>query len=295
MTIKKIPKQVGFVKSFDQLPIYYELRGTGEPVVFVYGIACLINHWNHQLNWFSKNFKTLAFDMRGHHRTNRPSTYDQISIQAISYDILALLNELKIEKAHFVGHSFGAQVIIECCKTFPERIATVTMINGFARSPLRSLFGVDALEHLFYFFKTQFYQNPELWKRLWKMGIKNPLSIPLTALAGGFNLNLTEFKDIEIYTNGVSNIDLGVFLRLFEDLMTYPGTDYLPLIKCPTLIISGENDKVTPQSFQLEMLRNIENSEFLLVPYGSHCTQLDFPEFTNLKIENFFSHHPIKE
>jgi hypothetical protein len=54
-----ITKTSGYFESFDGTRIYYETRGQGKPLVFVYGIACLINHWHNQLNYFSHNYQTI--------------------------------------------------------------------------------------------------------------------------------------------------------------------------------------------------------------------------------------------
>jgi pimeloyl-ACP methyl ester carboxylesterase len=86
-------------------------------------------------------------------------------------------------------------------------------------------------------------------------------------------------------------MDLHIFLSLFEELMHFNGDLILSKIHIPTLIISGERDNITPQSFQKEFKEAIDHSEFVLVPYGSHCTQLDFPDFVNLKMEQFFTKH----
>lgn len=73
--------------------------------------------------------------------------------------------------------------------------------------------------------------------------------------------------------------------------MDFNGEPILPQITVPALIISGEKDAVTPLRFQYHFKETIPNSTFFLVPYGSHCTQLDFPDYVNLKIEKFLIGH----
>ena len=53
--MRKISVETGYFESFDGTKIYYETRGKGKPLVFVYGIGCLFNHWAHQVKYFSKN------------------------------------------------------------------------------------------------------------------------------------------------------------------------------------------------------------------------------------------------
>ncbi len=75
---------------------------------------------------------------------------------------------------------------------------------------------------------------------MWKLAVDNPMSVYLTALAGGFNLRVTHFKDIEVYMRGVARLNLQVFITLFEELMEYNGEPVLDKIEIPVLIISGE-------------------------------------------------------
>jgi pimeloyl-ACP methyl ester carboxylesterase len=117
--------------------------------------------------------------------------------------------------------------------------------------------------------------------------VDNPVAMLSAGLLGGFNLRLTQYKDIEIYAQGVANISLGVFIPYFEDMMKFRGELIAPTIRVPTFIISGDRDNVTPEKFQKDLHESIKNSIFLRIPYGSHCCQLDFPEFINLKIDDF--------
>jgi pimeloyl-ACP methyl ester carboxylesterase len=100
---------------------------------------------------------------------------------------------------------------------------------------------------------------------------------------------LTQFKDIEIYARGLSQTSLGVFIPYFEDMMNFAGEKVAAKIQKPALIISGDKDMVTPLKFQEELHNLIRGSQFVRVPYGSHCTQLDFPDYINLRIEKFLS------
>jgi pimeloyl-ACP methyl ester carboxylesterase len=74
-------------------------------------------------------------------------------------------------------------------------------------------------------------------------------------------------------------------------MMAFDGTAVANSIRCPVLIMSGERDFVTPQNYQRELHHNIAGSEFVSIPYGSHCCQLDFPDFVNLKIQKFIDSH----
>lgn len=285
--MKLVEKQTGSFQSFDGTPIYFESRGKGEPLVLVYGIACLMNHWHHQVDAFSEHYRVITFDLRGHHKSLPLGNPQNLKIADVAKDLIGLMDHLGLPKAHFAGHSFGVPILLEFYKLAPERVSSFIFINGFSKNPLKGMFGLDVVEPFFFFMKEQYAKAPDLWTTLWRKVVDNPLAMILAGAAGGFNLKLTQFKDIEVYTRGVARMDLRIFMEMMEELMRFDGEEILPLIQVPTLIISGEKDNVTPMKFQIEFQQKIANSEYVLVPYGSHCTQLDFPEYVNTRIATF--------
>ncbi len=290
-----ISKNTGTFRSYDGTRIYYEVRGQGRPVVMAYGIGCLINHWNQQIRHFSQNFHTIVFDYRAHHKSEIPVSREQLTIDSLAQDLRALLDHLEIKNASLWGHSFGVQVAIRTYDMFAERINSLVLINGFATNPLQGMFGSDLVTTFFNLVKDGYEVLPETSSFLFRSAVNNPLAIQLSALAGGFNIKLTHLKDIEIYAKGVASMDLNSFLTLFQNMMSYDGRPVLERITAPTLIIAGLNDSVTPLHYQEEMHRKIRGSEMMLVPFGSHCTQLDMPEMVNLKIEQFLSKNKLSE
>lgn len=292
--LRQVPKRTGTFKSFDGTPIYYEVRGEGPPIVLCYGIACVINHWTHQIRSFSHNYQTIVFDYRGHHHTPEPEDRDNLTIDAIARDLKGLLDHLGIEKASFWGHSWGVMILLRFFDLYPKSCANFVFINGFAVNPIRDLFGVEALEAAFNVFRRGYQTFPTTLSSIWRKAVSNPFSILLSSVVGGFNLNLTALKDIEVYARGVASMDLDVFVHLFDQMIKYDATPVLDRIDIPTLIIAGSKDGVTPRSYQELMHKKIRGSQFLSVPYGSHCTQLDLPDFVNLRIEKFLLEHQYR-
>lgn len=294
MTTTEVEKKTGTFKSFDGTPIYYEVRGKGKPILMAYGIGCPMNHWTHQVRYFSQQYQTILFDYRGHHKTPEPEDRENLSLDAIARDVKLLFNHLEIEKASMWGHSYGAQVLFRVHEMNPEIFANLVLINGFATNPIKNMFGTNIVEKIFPYLQLGQQAYPAALSRLWKMGVTNPLAIPLSALAGGFNLSLASMRDIEVYAKGVASMDLGVFMHLFDQMMKYDAQHVLEQVKVPTLIISGSKDGVTPGSYQDMMHQKIVGSEIQRVPYGSHCTQLDMPEFVNLRIDKFLIQNKYK-
>lgn len=277
----------GNFESFDGTSIFYEIRGRGEPLVLIYGIACPINHWHHQIEYFSQRYQVITFDLRGHYKSNPVVDLRNLNIESLGKDIIGLMAHLGVDSAHFAGHSFGVPLLLHLFSVKPDLIKSMVFINGFAKNPIEGMFGLDVIAPFFYFIKNQYENQPDMWNTLWKLAVDNPITMYLTALAGGFNLKVTHFKDIEVYARGVARMNLEVFLTLFEELMRFDGESILSRIKVPVLVIAGEKDLVTPLRFQTHLHEKIKNSKLVIVPYGSHCTQLDFPDYSNLKIEKF--------
>jgi pimeloyl-ACP methyl ester carboxylesterase len=286
-----IDKQIGTFESFDGTPIYYEVRGHGKPLIFAYGIACSAHHWRHQLKYFSENYQTIFLDFRGHHGTPIPKDRSHLSIDAMAKDYKWLMDHLGLKSATFLGHSFGVPILIRAYDMYPEMFDNLVIINGFATNPLSANLGGEMGSSLFKLFKDGYQQLPQTLSYVWKFLATNPISLQLSAMAGGFNLSLTPWKDVEIYAKGVAAIDLDVFLTLFEQMLNYNGLNVVENISVPTLIMGGSKDTVTPLVFQETLHKKIKGSELTVVPYGSHCTQLDLPDFVNLKIEKFLKDH----
>lgn len=283
-----IEKKTGYFKSFDGTKIYYETHGSGPPLILNYGIGCLMNHWHPQVKHFSKKFTVITYDYRAHHLSEVPEDLNRLDLDSMAQDIKALCHELQIEKAHFCGHSFGVQLLVRTYDMYPELFEDMVFINGFIQNPLAGMFGSDMTLSFFHLFKSGFGLLPETLTEVWKMAIQNPLAVHLSALAGGFNIKLTALKDIEIYAKGVSSLDLNAFIQIFESMINYDGHSVLERIQVPTLVIAGASDSVTPVKHQESLHHQIKGSSFLLVPYGSHCSQLDMPDLVNLKMDQFY-------
>lgn len=284
-----VTKETGTFRSFDGTRIYYEVRGQGEPLILNYGIGCLMNHWRHQVRHFSQNHQVITYDYRAHHRSAIPESRERLNMDAMVEDLKCLMDHLQIPSAGLWGHSFGVELLLRMFSLYPHMCKHLIFINGFAKNPLAGMFGSDVTSSFFQLFKSGYQFLPETLSYVWRLAVQNPLAVHASALAGGFNLKLTSLKDIEIYARGIAAMDLSAFITMFQSMIDYDGTDILETINVPTLIIGGKQDSVTPQKHQQEMHRKIPKSEFMMVPYGSHCTQLDMPDLVNLRIEKFLS------
>jgi pimeloyl-ACP methyl ester carboxylesterase len=111
------------------LKMYYEIHGSGEPVVLLHGaFMAITGDWNEFVNELAKTRKVIAVEMQGHGRTadiNRDITYENLSD-----DVAALLDYLKIERADIVGYSLGAGTAMQCAIRHPEKVRKVVSISA---------------------------------------------------------------------------------------------------------------------------------------------------------------------
>src|SRR5262249_55160177 len=111
------------------LKMYYEIHGSGEPVVLLHGAFMAISgDWNDWIKELSKTRKVIAVEMQGHGRTadiSRDLTYENLAD-----DVAALLDHLHIPSADVVGYSLGGGVAIECAIRHPEKVRKVVSISA---------------------------------------------------------------------------------------------------------------------------------------------------------------------
>ena len=114
------------------LKMYYEIHGSGEPVVLLHGAFMSISgDWNDWVRELSKTRKVIAVEMQGHGRTadiKRDLTYENLAD-----DVAGLLDYLKIPSADIVGYSLGGGVAMQCAIRHPEKVRKVVSISAVFR------------------------------------------------------------------------------------------------------------------------------------------------------------------
>ena len=113
------------ITSHDGTRLYYEEAGTGTPVVFVHEFAADYRTWEPQMQRFSRSHRCVTYSQRGYPPSdipNDPDKYDQMKFRD---DVIAVMDHLKIDKAHVVGHSMGASTALHVGIAYPDRCISV--------------------------------------------------------------------------------------------------------------------------------------------------------------------------
>jgi pimeloyl-ACP methyl ester carboxylesterase len=111
------------------LKMYYEVQGTGEPVVLLHGaFMAITDDWRVWINELAKTRKVIAVEMQGHGRTgdiDRDITYENLSD-----DVAGLLDYLKVPSADVIGYSLGGGVAMQCSIRHPEKVRKVVSLSA---------------------------------------------------------------------------------------------------------------------------------------------------------------------
>lgn len=107
--------------------LYYEIAGSGEPIVLIHGWSFDTRCWDDQVSEFSQNYRVVRYDLRGFGKSSLPENGKSYSH---TDDLVALLDYLGIKQAHVLGHSFGGPIAIDFALKYPERTITLILPDG---------------------------------------------------------------------------------------------------------------------------------------------------------------------
>src|SRR5471032_1185388 len=124
------------ITSRDGTRLYYEEVGEGTPVVFVHEYAADYRTWEPQLRRFSRQYRCVTYSQRGYPPSDIPNDPDKYSQDLFRDDVIALMDALKIGKAHVVGHSMGAYTALHVGIHYPKRCISVVAAGcGWGSTP----------------------------------------------------------------------------------------------------------------------------------------------------------------
>jgi pimeloyl-ACP methyl ester carboxylesterase len=130
------------------LKMYYEVHGSGDPVVLLHGAFMTItNNWTTEwIGELSKTRKVIAIEMQGHGRT--ADIKREFSSEHLADDVAALLDYLKIPSADLIGYSMGGAVAMQCAIRHPDKVRKVVVISSRFRHDGFVKEGLDAIANL---------------------------------------------------------------------------------------------------------------------------------------------------
>ena len=116
----------------DGLSLYYEVHGDGSPVVMLHGAAVTFAGNFGYCGWIepmaAKGLQAVGIDFRGHGRSDMPPDPAASGIDVIAGDVVALLDQLQIERAAIIGYSIGSTIALHALHTYPSRFTAGALV-----------------------------------------------------------------------------------------------------------------------------------------------------------------------
>ena len=133
-------KGSGRYADVNGIKLYYEIRGSGRPLILLHGGLGAIEMFGPNLSALAKSRQVIAVDLQGHGRTadiNRP-----LSVELMADDIAALIKHLGIERSDIMGYSLGSGVALQTAIRHPDVVSKLVVVSTPFR---RNAFYADIL------------------------------------------------------------------------------------------------------------------------------------------------------
>ena len=250
--IKEIPNRPkGERAKVNGIEMYYETFGQGDPLLMIHGGGATIESWFCQIPEFSKRFKVIAADSRGHGRTN--DAEGPINFDLMTADFTALLDQLGLKNVMVVGWSDGGVIGLEMSMQRPDLVKKVVALGAHARPPgMTDEFkaGVEA---------------------------STPENFPAMLVEG--------YKALS--PNGPEHWPV-IFGKLKTMWLTQPDfkDEQLRSIQCPVLLLVGEHDIVSEEESK-RMASLIPKAKMQVLKGATHYSPVQIPDIVNKEIEGF--------
>jgi len=114
----------------NDIAMYYELQGVGEPLVLIAGLGADITLFTGMTGWFAQRYQVVVFDNRGAGRTDKPDS--PYSIELMADDTVGLMDALSIERAYVLGISMGGRIALELALSQPSRVGKLVLVSTSA-------------------------------------------------------------------------------------------------------------------------------------------------------------------
>ncbi|MHC0038102.1 alpha/beta fold hydrolase [Pseudoneobacillus sp. C159] len=246
--------------------LYYETYGSPDApntIMFLNGVMTTTSSWSLYYPFFEKlGYRIVLHDFKGQMKSDKPK--GPYSFKEHAEDSKKLLEKLGIEKVHVVGTSYGGEVGMRFAIDYPEAVASLVLIDAASEVDETSKLFVEGWKHLakqqdgeafFWGAVPSLYYNSFVAKNKEFLAERAKLMNEIDA---------SYFKgQVSLYDTYVNDLNL---------------TGELGRITCPTLVVLGENDVLTPRKFADILVENIQNAEYVIIPECGHVTIFEQPE-----------------
>jgi 3-oxoadipate enol-lactonase len=241
---------------------------TGKPgaptVILGHALAANLSMWKPQLTMLERSFSVLSYDIRGHGGTE--ATPGDYSLALLAADVLALMDALEVQSAHYVGLSLGGMVGQYLGAWHGERFTSLTLCATTSNAPRAS----------------------------WDARVKEVRSLGVAVVAQS---TVDRWVNAEFQRENPAMTDALQAMVLGTSLNGYAGSAAairdmeldaaIERISIPTLVIAGEADTSTPLPALVRIADAIPGAQLLAVPGATHMPTMERPDLCNSALERF--------
>lgn len=249
--------------------VYYEKRGNGEPLIFLHGLGNNSQSFSHQLEGLADNFTVIAWDAPGYGKSSdQAQLYKNFS--EFSDVLYEFVEGLQLDTFNLLGHSMGAAIAVDFTHRFGHKVNKLILAD-----PTRGAANL----------------TPEQNERNLKNRVTAVDELTGEQLAERRVPNLLAENAPEEVVNRAKQIMAQVrpsgYKSVAHSLYNLNQMDIYPQIKHETLIICGEEDRVTPVSESETVHERIKHSELVIIPEAGHLCYQEKPQLFNEAIIKF--------
>ncbi|MCF6291300.1 MAG: alpha/beta hydrolase [Desulfobacterales bacterium] len=250
--------------------LYYQLRGQGPLLLFIHGLGSSGRDWQPQVDYFSRRYRTMTVDLRGHGRSGKPPGPCPVALLAA--DVSALLAALDIRRVHLVGISLGGMVGFQLAADQPELVASLVVVNTMAECVLRR--------------PGQWFQYLRRLAVIRFLGMRR-----LGVFLGKRLFPKPEQQELRrTFVERWADNDPGAYRAVLKGMIGWSVVDRLPAIRCPVLVVAAEDD-YTPLAAKQAYLARLCRGELALLADLGHAAPAEDPARFNIVLERFLASH----
>lgn len=240
--------------------VFIALRGEGQPALLcLHGAGGSHQHWGYQIADWSRLTRTLMVDLPGHGRSAPPGC---TRIAGYSRVVLALLDMLRLDQAVLVGHSMGGAVALWTALNAAQRVAGLVLVGTGARLRVA----------------------PDLLDGLRDAPAATVARISDMMYAPHAPADLREAGNQAFQQN-----DPAVFRNDLVACDAFDVREQVAQIACPTLILCGAQDAMTPPKFSQFLHQQIAGSHLTLLSAAGHMPQIEQPQQLTAAVAEWFT------
>jgi 3-oxoadipate enol-lactonase len=234
-----------------EIVINYQEKGTGFPLIIIHGLSDDSNLWIPVIPEFSRYYRTIALDVRGHGHSSKPDM--PYSIPLFSSDIFEFINKMEISRANLMGLSMGSAIIQQFTLDHPERVNSLILLSAFDHADSYCRDNLVKLRNSLAEGGLPAYFNE---------------AIKLVVTPDFISANIEAIEELK--KQAVQSNSATAISHAIDACIDFNLKDRIDQITAPTLIISGKEDIFTPPYLAERVHKSIKGSKWIIMEGVGH-------------------------